>query len=96
MLFRSRYEKVMELQQSISLSYNEARVGSTVKVTIDSVSDDGIFYIGRSYAEAPEVDPVIYVASTQRPLECGDEVSVKILECTPYDMTGVTEDESTK
>ena len=93
---RRRYEKVMELQQSISLSYNEARVGSTVKVTIDSVSDDGIFYIGRSYAEAPEVDPVIYVASAQRPLECGDEVSVKILECTPYDMTGVTEDESTK
>ncbi|MBR4818868.1 MAG: MiaB/RimO family radical SAM methylthiotransferase, partial [Clostridiales bacterium] len=91
-----RYEKVMELQQGISLSYNEARVGSTVDVTIDSVSDDGIFYIGRSYAEAPEVDPVIYVASTTRPLERGDKVSVKILECTPYDMTGVTEDESTK
>ncbi|MBR5041583.1 MAG: 30S ribosomal protein S12 methylthiotransferase RimO [Clostridiales bacterium] len=91
-----RYEKVMELQQGISLSYNEARVGSTVDVTIDSVSDDGIFYIGRSYAEAPEVDPVIYVASTTRPLELGDKVSVKILECTPYDMTGVTEDESTK
>ena len=91
-----RYEKVMELQQGISLFYNEARVGSTVDVTIDSVSDDGIFYIGRSYAEAPEVDPVIYVASTTRPLERGDKVSVKILECTPYDMTGVTEDESTK
>ncbi|MBO4747204.1 MAG: 30S ribosomal protein S12 methylthiotransferase RimO [Clostridiales bacterium] len=91
-----RYEKVMELQQGISLSYNEARVGSTVDVTIDSVSDDGIFYIGRSYGEAPEVDPVIYVASTTRPLERGDKVSVKILECTPYDMTGVTEDESTK
>lgn len=91
-----RYEKVMELQQGISLSYNEARIGSTVQVTIDSVSDDGIFYIGRSYAEAPEVDPLIYVASTTRPLEIGDRVSVKILECTPYDMTGVTCDESTK
>ncbi len=89
-----RYEKVMELQQEISLSYNEARVGKTYKVTIDSTSQDGIFYLGRSYGEAPEVDPLIYVASTNRPLECGDAVSVKILECTPYDLTGVTEDES--
>ena len=89
-----RYEKVMELQQQISLSYNQARVGKNVNVTIDSASEDGIFYLGRSYAEAPEVDPVIYVASTNRPLECGDRVSVKILECTPYDLTGVTEDES--
>ena len=93
---RRRYEKVMELQQLISLSYNEARVGKTYKVTIDSTSQDGIFYLGRSYGEAPEVDPLIYVASTNRPLECGDTVSVKILECTPYDLTGVTEDESAK
>ena len=89
-----RYERVMELQQQISLSYNEARVGKIVKVTIDSASQDGIFYLGRSYGEAPEVDPLIYVASTNRPLESGDRVSVKILECTPYDLTGVTEDES--
>ena len=89
-----RYERVMELQQQISLSYNEARVGKIVKVTIDSASQDGIFYLGRSYGEAPEVDPLIYVASTNRPLESGDKVSVKILECTPYDLTGVTEDES--
>ena len=85
-----RYEKVMELQQEISLSYHQAMVGKTVNVTIDSVSDDGIFYLGRSYAQAPEVDPVIYVASTTRPLETGDKVKVKIMECTPYDLTGVT------
>ena len=89
-----RYNRVMELQQEISLSYNEARVGKKVTVTIDSPSDDGIFYMGRSYSEAPEVDPVIYVASTNRPLEPGDVVEVKIMECTPYELTGVTEDES--
>jgi len=88
-----RYDKVMELQQEISLRYNESRIGKFYKVTIDSISDDGIFYLGRSYQEAPEVDPVIYVVSTDRPLEIGDVVMVKILECTPYDMTGVTEDE---
>ncbi|MBO4927041.1 MAG: 30S ribosomal protein S12 methylthiotransferase RimO [Clostridiales bacterium] len=89
-----RYDQVMALQQEISLSHNQARVGKIVKVTIDSAADDGIFYMGRSYAEAPEVDPVIYVASTSRPLEPSDVVDVKIMECTPYELTGVTEDES--
>ncbi|MBO4688922.1 MAG: 30S ribosomal protein S12 methylthiotransferase RimO [Clostridiales bacterium] len=89
-----RYNRVMELQQEISLSYNEARVGTIVEVTIDSIAEDGIFYMGRSYSEAPEVDPVIYVASTTRPLEIGDVVRVKIMECTPYELTGVTLDES--
>ena len=89
-----RYEKVMALQQEISLSYNQARIGEIVDVTIDSPSDDGIFYMGRSYREAPEVDPVIFVASTTRPLEAGDQVKVKIMECTPYELTGVTVDES--
>jgi len=91
-----RYARVMELQQEISLSYNQARIGKKVRVTIDSVADDGIFYLGRSYSEAPEVDPAIYVASTTHPLEIGDVVDVKILECTPYELTGVTEDESAK
>ncbi|MBR3058699.1 MAG: 30S ribosomal protein S12 methylthiotransferase RimO [Clostridiales bacterium] len=89
-----RYARVMELQQEISLAYNERRVGKIVKVTIDSTSDDGIFYLGRSYMEAPEIDPVIYVVSTNRPLEIGEQVTVKIVECTPYELTGVTEDES--
>lgn len=89
-----RYEKVMALQQEISLSYNQARIGEIVDVTIDSPSEDGIFYMGRSYREAPEVDPVIFVASTTRPLEAGDQVKVKIMECTPYELTGVTVDES--
>ncbi|MBO4495808.1 MAG: 30S ribosomal protein S12 methylthiotransferase RimO [Clostridiales bacterium] len=88
-----RYAQVMELQQEISLRYNEQRIGKIYKVTIDSISDDGIFYMGRSYMEAPEIDPVIYVVSTNRPLQIGEVVTVKIVECTPYELTGVTEDE---
>ena len=92
-----RYNKVMEIQQEISLRYNQDRIGKIVNVTIDSDSDDGIFYIGRSEKEAPEVDSVILVASTIRPLQIGDEVKVRIMDCTPYELTGVTiEDESAK
>ena len=67
------------------------RLGTTVKVNIVSVSDDGIFYIGRSYGESPEVDPVIYVAAEKGELNIGDIVDVKIVDCSDdYDMTGVT------
>ncbi len=86
-----RCQKVYEVQEAISLESNLSRVGSEVTVTIDSVSEDGIFYVGRSYGEAPEIDPVIYVASTkEEELKIGGRYQVKILEASEYEMTGVT------
>lgn len=86
-----RYDEIYALQQEISLESNKNRVGEEVIVTIDSVSDDGIFYIGRSYGEAPEVDPAIYVASTtEEMLVPGNRYKVKIIDCSEYELTGVT------
>ena len=92
-----RYDEIYAMQQEISSKLTKKRLGTTVKVNIVSVSDDGIFYIGRSYGESPEVDPVIYVAAETGELNIGDIVSVKIVDCSDdYDMTGVTIDESSK
>lgn len=88
-----RYDRLMSLQREISLDANQSRIGSIVPVIIDSVSDDGIFYLGRSYGEAPEVDPVIMVLATSELLEQGKTYPVKIVDCSEYDMTGVTVDE---
>ena len=86
-----RYEEIYAVQQEISSKLTKKRLGTTVKVNIVSVSDDGIFYIGRSYGESPEVDPVIYVAAEKGELNIGDIVDVKIVDCSDdYDMTGVT------
>ena len=86
-----RYEEIYAVQQEISSKLTKKRLGTTVKVNIVSVSDDGIFYIGRSYGESPEVDPVIYVAAEKSELNIGDIVDVKIVDCSDdYDMTGVT------
>lgn len=88
---KSRYDIIYKTQQEISLKSNQDRVGTEVYVTIDSVSDDGIFYVGRSYGEAPEIDPIIYVASSrEEELVIGNRYKVKILESSEYDMTGVT------
>jgi len=87
---KERVEEVYEVQSAITSAYSDSRVGSEVMVTIDSVSDDGIFYVGRSYAEAPDDDPVIYVAATEGELNIGDRYKVKLIESRDFDMTGVT------
>ncbi|MBR5279417.1 MAG: 30S ribosomal protein S12 methylthiotransferase RimO [Clostridia bacterium] len=84
---KDRRNRLMELAQNISLRKNQARVGSVVQVITESVSDDGIFYVGRSYGEAPDVDGKVYFTS-EEPLEPGDLVSVKVLIGEEYDVTG--------
>lgn len=90
---QERYNRIMQLQQDISLHANQGRIGSIVSVTIDSISDDGIFYSGRTYAEAPEVDPQILVLATGQDLQIGNQYDVRLVDCSPYEMTGVTIDE---
>ena len=86
----ARCAKVYEVQREISSELNKARLGQEVMVTIDSVSDDGIFYKGRSYGEAPEVDPEIFVASSDGELEIGKAYKCKIVDASDYELTGVT------
>lgn len=86
----ARNALVYETQKKISDELAELRLGSETIVTIDSISEDGIFYIGRSYGEAPEDDPVIYVAAQDKELNIGERYKVKIVECSDYDLTGVT------
>ncbi len=86
-----RYDEIYALAEEISSERVKMRLGSEIDVIIDEISDDGIFYVGRSYGESPEVDPRIYVAATEGELAIGDIVKVKIVDCTDeYDMTGVT------
>ena len=88
-----RYDEIYELQRQISSELSQKRLGTVTRVNVCSVSDDGIFYIGRSYGESPEVDPVIYIASQQEELKIGDFVDVKIVDCSDdFDMTAVTID----
>ncbi len=87
---QARIEQVYEVQRTISEELNRNRINSVVKVTIDSISDDGIFYMGRSYGEAPEVDPEIFVASQTGELEIGKTYMVKLVDSSDYELTGVT------
>lgn len=85
-----RYQEIYEIQREISKAANDARLNTIVRVTIDSISEDGIFYVGRSYGEAPDVDPVIFVIAQEKELEIGESYMVKIVDSSDYELTGVT------
>ena len=86
-----RFEQVMRVQQEISLENNRNRMEKIVNVTIESVSTDGIFYMGRSYGEAPEVDPAIFVMAGDIIPDIGGVYPVRFVDCSAYDLTGVIE-----
>lgn len=92
---RKRSDTIMEIQRAIVERKNLAKSGRSIPVLIESVSDDGIFYIGRAPFQAPEVDPVTYVASPI-PLQIGAIHSVTIVDHLEYDLTGVLNYESSE
>ena len=84
---KRRYRELMEILKDNSGAFNQSRVGRVYDVIVDGAAEDGIFYVGRSYMEAPEEDGVIYFAAKED-LAPGDIVKVKILIAGDYDLTG--------
>ncbi len=86
---QKRFSRAMELQQEISKSNNEKWIGKSMRILIDSVSDDDSdIYIGRSYMDAPEVDGNVLVKSANgKRLKPGIFVNVRITGAEEYDLT---------
>ena len=92
---KKRQEAILELQNAISADINKNRTQKVYKAIVDGIADDGIFYYGRTYAEAPEIDGLIYFTSYE-PLSLGSFVNVKILNAEEYDLIGEVINEFTK
>lgn len=82
---QERWERFMEHQQAISTARLSTRVGREIDVLIDSVGEEGA--VGRSSADAPEIDGCVYVDSEQ-PLKAGDMVRVRVTDSDEYDLWG--------
>lgn len=91
-LKQKRWERLMELQQGISLEKNQSCVGSTMEVLIEGQGDieDGArtITLGRTYRDAPEVDGMVVIEG-DAPM--GEIVPVHITGAMVYDLTGVVE-----
>lgn len=83
---KSRYKKLMEIQQKISKERNAGFVGKTLPCIIECCSDDGEV-IARTQYDAPEIDGVVNI-KTDKPVIPGDIEQVKIIASTEYDLIG--------
>lgn len=81
-----RVDRLMALQQNISLENNRKRVGRVEKVIIDSLQGD--FYVGRTQYDSPEVDEEILIAADGGELLCGEFYDVRITAAEDYDLYG--------
>lgn len=80
-----RAEKIMELQEKIALEYNQALVGKTVTVICDEA--EGKNGAGRTLADAPDIDNIVYFTGNKR-LQTGEIYQVLITEAETFDLYG--------
>ena len=82
-----RFHRFMQLQQEISAQRLQQKIGKTLAVIVDEIDDEGI--IGRSMADAPEIDGVVYVDNlSEMEVSVGQIISVTITNADEYDLWG--------
>ena len=80
-----RAQEIMEVQQEISLEKNEEKIGKIFKVIVDK--KEAGRYIGRTEFDSVEVDNEVII-NTDRPLQPGEFVQVKITKAYDFDIEG--------
>ena len=82
-----RFHRFMQLQQEISVNRLKQKIGKTLDVLVDEIDEEGI--IGRSKADAPEVDGLVYVDNLSGiNVKVGDVIKVTITNSDEYDLWG--------
>jgi ribosomal protein S12 methylthiotransferase len=84
-VMEERREQLMAVQQEIAFQWNERQAGRQLDVLIDApVPGERDVWIGRSYADAPDVDGVVYV--TGEGLAVGRIAPCEIVASREYDL----------
>jgi ribosomal protein S12 methylthiotransferase len=86
---QERVARFMAVQADISRAKLRARVGQTLEVLVDAATAQG--GMGRSYADAPEIDGVVHIAPPDRPskrYKVGEFIRVKITGSNDHDLSG--------
>ena len=83
-----RFHRFMQLQQEISAERLKQKIGQTLDVIVDEIDDEGI--IGRTKADAPEVDGLVYIENLSgAPVKVGEFIKVTITHSDEYDLWGI-------
>lgn len=81
---QERADRIMAVQQDISLELNQAKVGKQYKVLIDRIEKD--HFVGRTEFDSPEVDNEVLITAKDEYLRIGDFVKVEIESAAEFDL----------
>ncbi|MDD3757471.1 MAG: 30S ribosomal protein S12 methylthiotransferase RimO [Advenella sp.] len=81
---QDRWERFMAHQQAISAARLQTKIGKEISVLVDEIDEDGDA-IGRSSADAPEIDGCVYLSS-EKTLKPGDLVRAVVTDADEYDL----------
>jgi len=87
-----RAELIEMLQSSVMDDYNAAMIGKTLEVVVDGYDEDSEQFYGRTYADSPDIDGRVWIAS-EEPIREGDFVMVTIDGCMEGDLSGYVVEE---
>ena len=82
---QDRLQRLMALQEDISMEIQEQKVGQSLRVIVDREEEE--YYIGRTEWDSPEVDPEVLI-SKEKPLSVGEFAQVKITQALPFELMG--------
>lgn len=82
-----RLDKLMRIQQEISLNLNREKIGSVIEVIVEGYDEDTYLFYGRSRGDSIDVDGKVYFG-TEETVTPGDIIKVKILDASEYDLSG--------
>lgn len=82
---KSRYNKIMSVQQQIAIEKQKELIGKKLEVLVETKTFDGKYYVGRSYMDVPDIDGLIYIEMIDETLE-GKFVECEIIGANDYDL----------
>ncbi len=86
----SRRGRLMAVQQEVAFDWTAAQVGKRIEVIIDQpVPNERNVWVGRSMADAPDVDAAVYVTGGPHKLQPGRIVPCEVVTCQGYDLIAV-------
>lgn len=80
---QQRLDRLMELQEEISMEIQQSKVGTVQRVIIDSENED--YYVGRTQYDSPEVDPEVLIEKTIE-MRKGEFYDVEITDALPFEL----------
>ena len=85
-----RRERLMTTQRDIMRTHNTAKIGRQLAVILDRpVEDEENVWIGRTAADAPYIDSLVFVSGNETPLAAGKIVTSEIVAVQDYDLIAV-------